>query len=289
MADYARRAIQAKNRQERESGMALVLGAASTANASSYSAHGLGDKEMMGLGRVGISQQRQLEAGILRQAQGDNYKEALDADEFNPLAAPLAGFFADHGTDKARQTYARKKAKGGAWFADMGIYGKGMDKNWIRPDTSFGTGGPVHGFGSGDKVNALLASGEHVISAQAASRIGHGNLSNMQSAALGGPGGGGSTSGFNDAVEKFLRPAGDFSKAVTDFGRHVTKFEDAIQKLGEITERFNGTVKVEGTQIVQVAGSVTVTGGSGGENAAVEGKVKDQVGESFRRKMPDYF
>ena len=242
---------------------------------------GLGDRAGFGFGRPGLSAQRSLEASLLRDDLREGYRSGLE-----------------NGDDALSLRYFARRAK---------------DRPLFRAN-----GGPVYGPSGRDVVPAMLTSGEFVLNSKAVARAG---LANVQRFNDGGPvltnafgfqipnhhpmaqgvlnrlaeggqvRGGGQFSGggdFGKAVDKFVAPAGDFSTAVDGFGKHVGRFEDAVTKLEGILTKYQGTVKVEGNQTVQVTGSVAVIGG--GESAsAIESRVKEEVERNVRKRMPDYF
>lgn len=235
---------------------------------------GLGDSAILGLGRPGLSAQRALEASLLRSDQSAGFRQGLDRGD----SRRLLDYFASRSS------------------------GRVLRRN---------SGGPVFGPAGIDRVPAALTSGEFVLNTRAVARAGMANLQRfndggivrnafgveMPQFAQGGvvaASGGGSNSlsggsDFGKAVDRFIRPMADFGRATEDFGKHVSTFDEAVQKLEKIVDKFQGTVRVEGQQTVQVTGSVSVVGGGDSSKAAVEASVNEQVEKNLRRRMPDYF
>lgn len=231
-------------------GRAVYSGKRSRFNDQSSLLNGLGESEILGLGRVGISDQRSIEANVL--AAGD-------------------AAFSEFTNDRLQGRDEAKLKKLGFRLSDEPIH--------------FAGGGHVPGVGNTDSVFAKLTPGEFVFNKAATAAIGANTLATAQKFATGGLVGGsaGATSLQNQPSADLQDPVNTFGAHVNVFGSHIDRFGAVVQQMGEALK---SKIQLEGRQQI----TVNVTGvQQGQQNDNLVAIVNDAIKDQLRRSLPNLF
>jgi TP901 family phage tail tape measure protein len=99
------------------------------------------------------------------------------------------------------------------------------------------------------------------------------------------------------AMNGFAKAAADFPNNAKALNDNIAKLNDAmsdfgdfVKRLEDLPEKFKGSLQIEGRQVVEVAGAVTLTNGQDGKqevNKELAEYIGKSIDEAFKRRLPD--